>query len=133
MHENGISRHETAKLGRSKGVRKFGTKRPRVRIPPLRQKYESSTDGSFSYERGRGAVPRWVVTCNFEEFRIYDLDHPQAGAQVIKLAELPDECYRLKFLVDTGNDILKQGKFFYEQGKLDRKQGKLDTRGVSFA
>ena len=74
-----------------------------------------------------------MVTCNFEEFRIYDLDHPQAGAQVIKLAELPDECYRLKFLVDTGNDILKQGKFFYEQGKLDRKQGKLDTRGVSFA
>ena len=37
MHENGSSRHETAKLGRSKGVREFGTKRPRVRIPPLRQ------------------------------------------------------------------------------------------------
>lgn len=28
MHENGISRHETAKLGRSKGVREFGTKGP---------------------------------------------------------------------------------------------------------
>ena len=36
MHENGSSGHETAKLGRSKGVREFGTKRPRVRIPPLR-------------------------------------------------------------------------------------------------
>jgi len=36
MHENGNAGHETAKLGRSKGVREFGTKRPRVRIPPLR-------------------------------------------------------------------------------------------------
>ncbi len=25
--------------------------------------------------KGRQAVPRWVVTCNFEEFRVYDLDH----------------------------------------------------------
>jgi len=33
MHENGSSRHETAKLGRSKGVREFGTKRPRGKPP----------------------------------------------------------------------------------------------------
>lgn len=52
--------------------------------------------------KGRQAVPRWVVTCNFEEFRVYDLDHPQNEAQVVKLADLPTEYYRLKFLVDTG-------------------------------
>ena len=60
-------------------------------------------------QKGRQAVPRWVVTCNFEEFRVYDLDHPQNEAQVIKLADLPDEYYRLKFLVDTGDENLKRG------------------------
>ncbi len=70
-------------------------------------------------ERGRGAVPRWVVTCNFEEFRIYDLDHPQAGAQVIKLSDLPDECYRLKFLVKSDDDNLKR------EMELSLKAGEL--------
>ena len=58
--------------------------------------------------QGRQAVPRWVVTCNFEEFRVYDLDHPQNEAQVVKLEDLPREYYRLKFLVDTGDENLKR-------------------------
>ena len=70
-------------------------------------------------EKGRQAVPRWVVTCNFEEFRVYDLDHPQNEAQVIKLADLPTEYYRLKFLVDTGNEQLKR------EMELSLKAGEL--------
>ena len=70
-------------------------------------------------EMGRQAVPRWVVTCNFEEFRVYDLDHPQNEAQVIKLADLPTEYYRLKFLVDTGNENLKR------EMELSLKAGEL--------
>ena len=70
-------------------------------------------------ERGRGAVPRWVVTCNFEEFRVYDLDHPQNEAQVIKLADLPTEYYRLKFLAETGNERLKR------EMELSLKAGEL--------
>lgn len=70
-------------------------------------------------EMGRQAVPRWVVTCNFEEFRVYDLDHPQNEAQVIKLADLPIEYYRLKFLVDTGNENLKR------EMELSLKAGEL--------
>jgi len=69
--------------------------------------------------KGRGAVPRWVITCNFEEFRVYDLDHPQNEAQVIKLADLPTEYYRLKFLVDTGNEHLKR------EMELSLKAGEL--------
>ena len=69
--------------------------------------------------KGRQAVPRWVVTCNFEEFRVYDLDHPQNEAQVIKLADLPDEYYRLKFLVDTGSTVLKK------EMELSLKAGEL--------
>ena len=70
-------------------------------------------------EKGRQAVPRWVVTCNFEEFRVYDLDHPQNEAQVIKLVDLPEEYYRLKFLVDTGDENLKR------EMELSLKAGEL--------
>ncbi len=69
--------------------------------------------------KGRQAVPRWVVTCNFEEFRVYDLDHPQNEAQVIKLADLPTEYYRLKFLLDTGDENLKR------EMELSLKAGEL--------
>ncbi len=69
--------------------------------------------------KGRQAVPRWVVTCNFEEFRVYDLDHPQNEAQVIKLIDLPTEYYRLKFLVDTGSEQLKR------EMELSLKAGEL--------
>ena len=60
------------------------------------------------HEKGRQAVPRWIVTCNFEEFRVYDMDHPQNEAQVIKLADLEKEYHRLKFLVDTGSENLRR-------------------------
>lgn len=47
--------------------------------------------------------PRWVVTCNFREFRIYDMEHPQADPEIVLLEDLATEYYRLQFLVDTGN------------------------------
>ena len=73
-------------------------------------------------EKGRQAIPRWLVLSNFEEFRVYDLDHPQNEAQVIKLADLPKEYYRLRFLVDTGNEILKK------EMELSLKAGELVGR-----
>ena len=44
--------------------------------------------------------PKWVITCNFEEFYIYDMNHPQGEPEKIKLADLDKEYYRLQFLVD---------------------------------
>lgn len=73
-------------------------------------------------EKGRQAIPRWLVLSNFEEFRVYDLDHPQNEAQVIKLANLPEEYYRLRFLVDTGNETLKK------EMELSLKAGELVGR-----
>ena len=60
------------------------------------------------HEKGRQAVPRWIVTCNFEEFRVYDMDHPQNEAQVIRLCDLEKEYHRLRFLVDTGSENLRR-------------------------
>ena len=28
---------------------------------------------------------RWIITCNFQEFHIHDMDHPKAAPEIIKL------------------------------------------------
>ncbi len=43
---------------------------------------------------------RWIVTCNFDEFRIYDRAKPLAPPLTLKLGNLPKEAYRLAFLVN---------------------------------
>ena len=43
---------------------------------------------------------RWIVTCNFDEFRIYDRSKPLAPPFTLKLGNLPKEAYRLAFLVN---------------------------------
>lgn len=52
--------------------------------------------------------PRWVVTCNFAEFYVYDMERPGGEPEKILLADLEKEYYRLQFLVDTGSDNLKR-------------------------
>ena len=52
--------------------------------------------------------PRWVVTCNFEEFYVYDMENPRGEPEKIKLADLEREYYRLSFLVDTGSVHLQR-------------------------
>lgn len=52
--------------------------------------------------------PRWIVTSNFKEFYIYDMEQPNAEAIVIKLEDLPEESYRLEFLIDKTNEHLER-------------------------
>ena len=52
--------------------------------------------------------PRWIVTCNFAEFYVYDMERPTGEPEIIKLADLEKEYYRLQFLVDTGNVSIKK-------------------------
>lgn len=52
--------------------------------------------------------PRWIVTCNFEEFDVYDMENPNGEPQRILLKDLGKEYYRLQFLVDTGSEHLKK-------------------------
>lgn len=39
--------------------------------------------------------PRWVVTCNFAEFYVYDMERPGGEPEKILLADLEKEYYRL--------------------------------------
>ncbi len=52
--------------------------------------------------------PRWIVTCNFREFWVYDMEQPNGEPQKILLENLEKEYYRLQFLVDEGNEHLKR-------------------------
>ena len=52
--------------------------------------------------------PRWVVTCNFEKFFVYDMERPGGEPEEILLENLPTEYYRLSFLVDSENEHLKR-------------------------
>ena len=52
--------------------------------------------------------PRWVVTCNFNTFYVYDMERPRGEPEIIELANLEKEYYRLQFLVDAGNEHLKR-------------------------
>lgn len=52
--------------------------------------------------------PRWVVTCNFAQFYVYDMERPGGEPEIIALANLEKEYYRLQFLADTGSEHLKR-------------------------
>ena len=52
--------------------------------------------------------PRWVVTCNFGEFRIYDMEKPHGDPEIVYLKDLEKDFYRLQFLVDTGSTHIQR-------------------------
>ena len=52
--------------------------------------------------------PRWIVTCNFSEFLVYDMEQPNGEPEQILLENLDKEYYRLKFLVDAKNEHLRK-------------------------
>ena len=52
--------------------------------------------------------PRWIVTCNFAEFYVYDMERPTGDPEIIQLKDLEKEYYRLQFLVDTGDTNIKK-------------------------
>ena len=63
--------------------------------------------------------PRWIVTCNFAEFHVYDMERPTGEPEIIRLADLEKEYYRLQFLVDTGDsNIKKEMEISLQAGEL---------------
>ena len=82
------------------------------------KKGERQSDGAMltPFQQGRRyggylpqpEQPRWIVVCNFQEFRIHDMSRPNDEPEVLKLADLPKEYSRLDFLVDTGKEHIKK-------------------------
>ena len=66
-------------------------------LTPFQQAKRYSADLPYSRR------PRWVVTCNFAQFLVYDMEQPNGEPHEILLDNLPDEIYRLRFLVDAAD------------------------------
>ena len=63
--------------------------------------------------------PRWIVTCNFQEFLVYDMEQPNGEPAQILLENLGKEFYRLKFLVDTKSEHLsREEQVSFDAGKI---------------
>ena len=73
----------------------------------------------YSAELPYSERPRWIVTCNFREFLIYDMEKPTGEPDSILLSDLHKECYRLKFLIDTGSEsVRKEMEISIKAGEL---------------
>ena len=63
--------------------------------------------------------PRYVITCNFKSFLVYDMNNPNGEPEEILLKDLEKEYYRLSFIVDSKNEHLKK------EEELSFKAGEL--------
>ena len=63
--------------------------------------------------------PRWIITCNFKEFLIYDMEKPTGEPESILLKDLPKEYYRLQFLVEEKSELLhREEQISIQAGEL---------------
>ena len=63
--------------------------------------------------------PRWIITCNFEEFLIYDMEKPTGEPEIIMLKDLPKEYYRFAFLVEEKSELLhREEQISIQAGEL---------------
>ena len=72
-----------------------------------RNQYDSVYEQAEEYDqtKGRNDRARYIITCNFHEFWIYDMSLPEAQRKPIKLAlkDLPKHYDQLDFLVDKNS------------------------------
>ncbi len=52
--------------------------------------------------------PRWVITCNFKEFLVYDMEKPSGEPVQILLKNLETDYYMLSFIVKQKSEMLKK-------------------------
>ncbi len=88
--------------GRGKDLRKAIKQSDGSLLTPFQQAQRYSMGLPYSQR------PRWIVTCNFEEFLVYDMEKPNGEPEQILLKDLPKEYYRLQFLTDTGDENIKR-------------------------
>lgn len=88
--------------GSNKDLRKPIKQSDGTLLTPFQQAKRYSSELPYSQR------PRWIVTCNFQTFLVYDMENPSGEPEEILLKNLEKEYYRLSFLVDTGNTHLKR-------------------------
>ena len=62
----------------------------------------------YANDVGYSQRPRWIITCNFKEFLVYDMEQPNSEPESILLKDLGTDYYRLKFLVDEKSEHISK-------------------------
>lgn len=63
--------------------------------------------------------PRYVITCNFKSFLVYDMNNPNSEPEEILLKDLWKEYYRLSFITDLKSEhIKKEEELSFKAGEL---------------
>ena len=88
--------------GIGKDLRKPIMQSDGTRLTPFQQAKRYAAELPYSQR------PRWIVTCNFAEFNVYDMERPTGEPEVIFLKDLEKEYYCLQFLVDTKDQHVKR-------------------------
>ena len=91
---------------------------------PIRQSDGTLLNPFQQAQRYSAALPysqrhRWIITCNFEEFLIYDMEKPTGEPESIMLKDLGKEYYRLQFLVEEKSELL------HREEQISIKAGEL--------
>lgn len=88
--------------GRDKDLRKAIKQSDGTLLTPFQQAKRYSAEIPYSQR------PRWIITCNFQEFLIYDMEKPNSEPQSILLKNLAREYSCLKFIVNRENQNIKK-------------------------
>ena len=88
--------------GRNKDLRKAIKQSDGTLLTPFQQAKRYSAELPYSQR------PRWIITCNFQEFLIYDMEKPNGEPESILLKNLAKEYYRLEFIVNSENENIKK-------------------------
>ena len=62
----------------------------------------------YSAELPYDKRPRWIITCNFQSFLVYDMNNPNSEPEEILLKNLAKEYYRLSFIVNEKAEHIKK-------------------------
>ena len=82
-------------------------------LSPYQQAFQAAAKLPYSKR------PRWIVTCNFQEFHIHDMEKPGGEPEIVLLSELENDYYRLFFLVkEDDQNIKKQTEVSLQAGEL---------------
>ena len=86
----------------SKNLRKAIKQSDGSLLSPFQQAKRYSANLPYSQR------PRYIITCNFWSFLIYDMENPQGEPEELLLKNLSTEYYRLNFIVNAEDKHIKR-------------------------
>src|SRR5690625_7005616 len=87
--------------GRDRDLNKGISQSDGTYLTPFQQEMRYSATLPYSKR------PRWIITCHFKKFYIYDMEMPNLEPAIIELKNLKNEYYRLEILIETKNTLIE--------------------------